>query len=85
VKSASLGTKPRIIDMVLPYVETNLTRNDLISLAMKNYSKYTLERIRIPIDGSYREGYAKIDAIKQWIFITDIEKIKQALHEFLER
>jgi hypothetical protein len=52
---------------------------------MKNYSKYTLERIRIPIDGSYREGYAKIDGIKQWIFITDIEKSKQALHEFLER
>jgi len=41
---------------------------------MKNYSKYTLERIRIPIDGSYREGYATIDGIKQWIFITDIEK-----------
>ena len=71
--------------MVLPYVETNLTRNDLISLAMKNYSKYTLERIRIPIDGSYREGYATIDGIKQWIFITDLEKSKQAVHEFLER
>jgi len=85
VKSASLGTKLRIIDIVLPYVETNLTRNDIISLAMKNYSKYTLERIRIPIDGSYREGYARIDGIKQWIFITDIEKSKQALHEFLER
>jgi LCP family protein required for cell wall assembly len=85
VKSASLGTKLRIIDIVLPYVETNLTRNDIISLAMKNYSKYTLERIRIPIDGSYREGYATIDGIKQWIFITDIEKNKQALHEFLER
>ncbi|AFG34297.1 cell envelope-related function transcriptional attenuator common domain protein [Fervidobacterium pennivorans DSM 9078] len=85
VKNASLGTKLRIIDMVLPYIETNLTRNEIVSLATKNYSKYTLEHTRLPVSGSYREGYATIDGIKQWIFITDIEKNKQALHEFLER
>jgi len=85
VKHASLSTKLQIIDMVLPYIETNLTRDEIISLATKNYSKYTLERTRIPINGSFKEGYAIIDGIKQWILVTDIERNTQALHEFLER
>jgi len=84
LKNASISTKLRIIDMVLPYIETNLTRSEIISLATKNYSKYTLERIRIPINGSFREGYTVIDGVKQWIFDTDIEKNIQALHEFFE-
>lgn len=81
---ASLSTKLRIVDLVLPYIETNLTKGEIIALATKNYSQYTFERIRIPVNGSFQEGYAVIDGVRQWIFIVDFEKNIQALHEFLE-
>ena len=84
LKKASIATKMRIVDMVLPYIETNLRKDEIISLASKNYSDFSLERLRIPIAGSFDEGYAIIDGIKQWIFITDIEKNVQALHKFLQ-
>jgi LCP family protein required for cell wall assembly len=83
LKRASVSTKLRVINMVLPYIETNIPKSELISLGSRNYSAYTLERFRVPINGSFQEGHAVIDGVNQWVFITDIPKNTKALHEFL--
>ncbi|WP_448376539.1 LCP family protein [Fervidobacterium sp.] len=83
-KRAPIGVKLTVIDAILPYIETNMKKSEIISLASKNYAGYSLERMRLPIEGSYQETYATIDGLRQWIFDVNLDMNTQSLHKFIE-
>ncbi|WP_448378075.1 LCP family protein [Fervidobacterium sp.] len=83
-KQAPIGVKLAVVDAILPYIETNMKKSEIISLASKNYASYSLERMRLPIEGSYQETYATIDGLRQWIFDVNLDMNTQSLDKFIE-
>lgn len=82
VKNQSIPKKIGLINNMLPYIETNLSRSQIINLVtmFSNLDEYQIEQLRIPIDNSYKSQ--KIHGMA--VLVPDIEKNKNAIHEFLK-
>ncbi|SEF56254.1 transcriptional attenuator, LytR family [Caloramator fervidus] len=82
VKNQSIPKKIGLINNMLPYIETNLSRSQIINLVtmFSNLDEYQIEQLRIPIDNSYKSQ--KIYGMA--VLVPDIEKNKNAIHEFLK-
>lgn len=83
-KSMSIPTRFKLIDMVSRNLKTNLSIEELKILAFEDYSIYTIETFRIPAPGTFREAIIDIAGTPSFVFIADLEKNKEMLHEFLE-
>lgn len=81
LKKENISQYPKLISEFLPLVETNLTSNEIISLGkdvlLSNIT--TVKQARFPLDkNSHGE---MID--KHWYLITDINKTKENIHDFI--
>lgn len=54
-KGSSTEDLTKLINVILPYITTNLTRTEVLSLASQGtkYSEYTIEQYSLPMDGTY--------------------------------
>ncbi|MDU5110391.1 MAG: LCP family protein [Clostridium sp.] len=78
--SASIGSYNSLLNEVLPYVQTNLSTTDILSLGTKVLSSgVNLEQDRFPRDG-YGEG-ANIGGVYYLTF--DIETAKQQMRDYI--
>ena len=78
--SASVGSYNSLLNEVLPYVQTNLSTTDILSLGTKVLGiGNNLEQDRFPRDG-YGEG-AMIDGVYYLTF--DIETAKQQMRDYI--
>ena len=78
---ASAGTILTIVDVLLEYVETNLSLVDIMSLARTALSLDldSIQETRLPADGTYDSG--TFDGV--WCIKPNFSKNKQILHDFI--
>jgi len=74
---------PKLIGIISPYVNTNMKTTDAIFMA-KNYltKKESLETFRIPVENSFTEPRI---AGEGDVLDIDVEKNKEALHQFITK
>lgn len=58
LKGMSVSDMTKLLDVFLPYVTTNLTKNDMLSLLTNcpKYLTYEIRSERLPIDGSWKNA-----------------------------
>ncbi len=72
---------PELLPVVLPYVETNLNRGELLHLAkdILSFGRGDIHAYRIPIDGSYANRTIRGMAV----LVPDMDVNKESLHAFI--
>jgi anionic cell wall polymer biosynthesis LytR-Cps2A-Psr (LCP) family protein len=80
-KNLSLLEMNELLNTFLPVIKTNLTQEEILSLALKalDYLQYDLDSHRLPVDGSYQ--HMQINGMS--VLGIDLEQNRQALKEFL--
>jgi polyisoprenyl-teichoic acid--peptidoglycan teichoic acid transferase len=75
---------PKLIGVVQPFVNTNVNTGDMISMAMDfvKGGRGTIETLRIPVKNGYTDARVSGDGL---VLQLDLEKNKQALHEFIQK
>ncbi|MEG1436483.1 MAG: LCP family protein [Oscillospiraceae bacterium] len=80
--SASTTTILKVVNKVLPYVKTDLKKNEMMSLSMKaatTYLKYDIVELTVPQDNAWRsERKRGMD-----VLVFDIDKAKDSIHTFI--
>ncbi|MEH7116403.1 LCP family protein [Neobacillus vireti] len=78
----TIAKLPKLIGVVSPYVNTNMDTSDMLFMAKDFFSdkRGTLQTLRIPIDNSFTEPRIKGEGA---VLDIDVEKNKQALHQFI--
>jgi len=73
---------PKLIGVVSPYVNTNMDTSDMLFMAKDFFSdkRGTLQTLRIPVENSFTEPRIKGEGA---VLDIDVEKNKQALHQFI--
>lgn len=81
IKAGGVLKLSQDIETFLPYVETSLDNNILVSLSkvMIRSKGETLEEFAVPIDGTYKQQH--ISGMD--VLIIDLEANKSKLHEFI--
>lgn len=81
VKKAGIFKFPDILSSVLPHIETNLTKGEILSLGIQalGYDVSNVEEFRLPAKGTFEDK--TIDGMR--VLVPDIEKNKELLHEFI--
>lgn len=75
---------PKLIGVVSPYINTSMDTTDILFMA-KDYltkSKGNVSTLRIPIDNSFTEPRIRGEGE---VLAIDLEKNKQALHQFFSK
>lgn len=80
-KQTSIGDLLDIINEIADYVATDMTKDEIISLAKNSltYKDYKVEQHRIPVDGSYKGGI--FDG--KYKMLLDFDKNKAKLHSWM--
>lgn len=81
IKSAGVTKFPKIVDSTLPFIETNMTQEDIVKLgtSMLTLNSETVEQVRFPVDG-YCQG-KMIDGI--YYLVIDIAATTDQIHKFI--
>lgn len=81
MKTAELSQIVEIINLMCPYILTNMEVGELLSLALdaSELSGYTVSQFRVPLDGTWSDLVQ--DNI--WYIKFDLEKNTAALNEFI--
>lgn len=81
VKSQGTTKKISLINSILPYIETNLSKNEIINLAylITNLNEYKTEELRIPVDKSFKSQ--RINGMA--VLVPDLYINKNKMHEFI--
>lgn len=81
VKSQGTTKKISLINSILPYIETNLSKNEIINLAylLTNLNEYKTEELRIPVDKSFKSQ--RINGMA--VLVPDLYINKNKIHEFI--
>lgn len=84
-KTADLVTVHNVLYECLPYVTTNLQKDEIVTLASGalEYLDYELEENRIPGDGQYTPERVLITGIEQEVLVPDIEACAEQLVSFI--
>ncbi|MCM3567810.1 LCP family protein [Neobacillus mesonae] len=74
---------PKLIGVVTPYVNTNMKTSDILFMG-KDFltEKQGLETLRIPIENSFTEPRVPGDGL---VLDIDVEKNKEAIHQFITK
>jgi LCP family protein required for cell wall assembly len=80
-KSVSIWKIPELLVGILPNIETNLTKGEILALGINilDSSATPLEEYRLPAKGTYQSKTIR----KMAVLVPDLEKNKQALHKFI--
>nr|WP_082193320.1 LCP family protein [Bacillus rubiinfantis] len=75
---------PKLIGVATPYVNTNMKTTDMIFMAkdLLAENKETVDTLRIPVENSFTEPRIAGEGL---VLDIDIEKNKQALHQFITK
>lgn len=81
-KSQGVSEIPSMLMKVSPYVESTLTRSDILSIAYKYFTdgNMTLEQERFPIDGTWKAGTGSGGA---WIMDVDAKELKKQIEDYI--
>ncbi|MEH7333696.1 LCP family protein [Neobacillus drentensis] len=73
---------PKLVGVVAPYVNTNMKTSDMIFMAKDFFSdkRGNVETFRIPVENSFTEPRIEGEGA---VLDIDIEKNKEALHQFI--
>lgn len=77
----SLVKLPKLIGVADPYIDTNIDKRTILSIAKGLFvgKSNKMDTLRIPLQNAYVDDNVDVGAVLK----IDIEKNKQALHEFL--
>ena len=81
-KGTPIPTLVKLVQEILPDVETDMKQGELMKLAggaAVSYMRYDLEQMRIPADGTWKSKTIK----GQSALSRDMEKNQQLLYDFL--
>jgi LCP family protein required for cell wall assembly len=80
-KSVGVLKLPGLAEAILPNVETNITKSEMISLGITavQHSGNAIEQYRLPVDGTYQSQ--TINGMS--VLVPDMEENKKLLHEFI--
>ncbi len=80
----TIAKLPKLIGVVSPYVNTNIGTSDTVFMAKDFLSdnRSSIETLRIPIEGSFTEPRIKGEGA---VLNIDVDKNKQALHQFIQQ
>ncbi len=81
IKSQGITKLPGTVSELLPYVETSLSKTDIMKLVMEvaQYNAEGIEQLRLPADGHFKSK--KIRGM--YVLVPDIEANKKLLHQFI--
>lgn len=87
-KSLSLSQMIGMIDDILPMVTTNLTKNEIIDIAVEvapMLAGAELNTMRIPVDGTFRQGTVRVRAgLAAWFqYDIDFDANRKVLRELM--
>lgn len=74
---------PKLVGVLVPFINTNMETNDMLFMA-KGFignDKGTIPTLRIPVNGSYSDRRIGGEGA---VLAIDVEKNRQALHEFVQ-
>lgn len=88
-KSLPLGDMLNLVEDLLPLVTTNMSKSQIISYAMEVAPKLPssqLNTMRIPVDGTFRQGNVRVRAgLAAWFqYDIDFDANRKALREIFE-
>lgn len=80
-KDINVTDAPKLASAIFPYVETNMTNTEIITLgtAVLGFKDKTIYQYRIPADGTFTSPTIK----KMSVLVPDFDANKKLLHEFL--
>ena len=82
VKKLNLVEQNKLLNTLLPDITTNLTKGELISLALDgtHFSSFTVEQDTIPIDGSYKNLVIRSMDVLGLDFSANIKQLQQTIY-----
>ena len=88
MKKASLPQIYSVFAYILPLVTTNMTKNEVVSLASNSltYLHYPLKQYRVPEEGEYRDSNKNeifIDGEPADVLILDLNKCRKSFTSFI--
>lgn len=81
IKTQGMLKLPGTINTILPYVETSLSKTDIVSLSMQamRFNTSSIVQYRLPVDGHFKsENINGEDAL-----VPNMEENKELLHQFI--
>lgn len=80
----TIAKLPKLVGVVTPYINTNMDTGDILFMAKDFLSKDrgAVETFRIPIDNGYKDDTIKGEGD---VLVLDLEKNKEAFHQFIEQ
>lgn len=81
IKVQGIAKLPGVISTLLPYVETNLSNEEINELAFDalKFNTESIEQFRLPVNGTFKNQYIRGMAV----LVADIEENKARLKEFI--
>lgn len=81
IKSQGVSKLPGLISSLVPYVETSLSNNEILSLTIEaiKFNKENLEQFRLPVKGTFKN--MKIRGMD--VLVPDISENQNKLHDFI--
>lgn len=80
-KTVSLLKVPELLTNILPYIETNLSKGEMLALvkSILDSSSNPIQDLRLPLEGAYKSQRIRNMAV----LVPDLESNTAALHEFI--
>ncbi|WP_286231227.1 LCP family protein [Neobacillus mesonae] len=80
----TIAKLPKLIGVVSPYVNTNMKTSDVLFMAKDFLSEKrgTIDTFRIPVENSFTEPRVQGEGL---VLDIDVEKNKEALHQFITK
>lgn len=80
-KTVSLFKVPQLLANILPRIETNLSKGEMLALGKNiiDSSSKPLQELRLPLENTYKSQRIRNMAV----LVPDIEKNTKALHAFI--
>ena len=84
-KSSDIGTINNVLYNTLNLIQTNMSRNYILSLAGQSltYLNYDMHELRIPGDGQYESTYVNIGGYRAAVLVPDREACSESLVQFV--
>ncbi len=84
-KASNLGTINSTLFDVLPLVTTNMTKNEILSMATNalTYLNYPVSQNRIPNDNAYQSTRVSLGGTPADVLVPDLEKNSKSVADFI--
>lgn len=81
IKAQGTAKLPSMVSTLLPYVETSLSNNEIINLAVEaaKFNTNSIEQFRLPVDGTFKSQTIR----GMSVLVPNVEENKLKLNEFI--